>query len=352
MITDDTLREGLQTPGFSFTIDEKLKMAEILGNSGITRALVSYPSAHISEEEITRKIVERNYFKEVFGLGRTLELDIDKIYSTGANISLHLPFTLEDMDSILKAVRYASSKGRIVEVGLVDVTRFTDKELISLATKVSEAGADVIQLPDTKGLATPSRMRNIVELVKKNVSSMLEVHCHNDNGSSVANALAGIEAGADYVDCSIFGIGERNGITDLASIVSILELEGQKTGVNIKSLLKCYDFLHDLILEKIGPSLFDANFPVFGENTSVHTAGTHAASSRVFTGSKYSINVYTGKHMIKNILRTLNIDIPDDMLTKLVGMIKDISVSTGKSVNVEQISKMCRELIEDEKSIS
>ena len=349
MFTDDTLREGLQTPGFSFTIDEKLKMAELLGNSGITRALVSYPSAHSSEEETTRKIVERKYFREVFGLGRTLEADIERIYATGANISLHLPFTLEDLGSVLKAIRYASAKGRIVEVGLVDVTRYTDKELVSLAIKVSEAGADVIQLPDTKGLATPSRMRNIVELVKKNVSSQLEVHCHNDNGSSVANAWAGFESGADYVDCSVFGIGERNGITDIASIVRIMELDGRKTGINFPALAKCYEYIHDLILEKIGLSLFDANFPVFGENSSFHTAGTHAASSEVFTGSKYSINVYTGKHMIRNILRTLNLDMSDEMLTELVGMIKDLSVSTGRTVKVEQISKMSRELIEKNK---
>ncbi len=345
MITDDTLREGLQTPNFSYTIDEKLKLAKLLSDAGIRRALVSYPSAHSSEFEVTRKIVENRYFNETFGLGRTLERDIDRIDDTGANISLHLPFSLEDLDGVLRAIRYASTKEKTVEVGLVGVTKYDENELVKLATKVVEAGADVVQLPDTTGTATPSKMRNIVKAVKKNVEAKLEVHCHNDFGGSVANAMAGIEAGADLVDGTVFGLGERNGITDIASISGLLEREGYKTGVSIDALPEVYRYMENLILEKIGPSLFQSNFPVFGKNTNVHTAGTHAASSLVFTGKNYSVNVYTGKHMIRSILQSSQIELPDCALKTLVDSIKDLSVSTGKSITVEQINKMARELL-------
>ncbi len=345
MITDDTLREGLQTPNFSYTIDEKIKIAKLLSEAGIRRALVSYPSAHSSEFEVTRKIVENRYFDETFGLGRTLERDIDRIDDTGASISLHLPFSLDDLDGVLKAIRYASTKGKTVEVGLVGVTKYDENELIKLARKVVEAGADVVQLPDTTGLATPSRMMRIVKSVKNNIEAKLEVHCHNDFGGSVANAMAGIEAGADLVDGTVFGLGERNGITDIASISSLLEREGYKTGINQDALLEVYRYMENLILEKVGSSLFQSNFPVFGKNTSVHTAGTHAASSSVFAGSNYSVNVYTGKHMIRTILESSKIELPDSALKILVGSIKDLSVSTGKSITVEQINKMARELL-------
>ncbi len=94
MISDDTLREGLQTPGFALTIEEKLKIAELLHDTGIRRALVSYPSAHVSESIVTRKIVDGKYFEKTFALGRALKEDIDAI------VMLKFPlWILENMKS-------------------------------------------------------------------------------------------------------------------------------------------------------------------------------------------------------------------------------------------------------------
>ncbi|MGC8609489.1 MAG: hypothetical protein ACP5UV_06445, partial [Thermoplasmata archaeon] len=96
MIVEDTLREGLQTPGFAYTVDEKIIMAKELASAGIKRALVSYPPAHLSEYEVTKRIIDDHIFDEVYGLGRTVKEDVDMIAETGANISLHLPFTYHD----------------------------------------------------------------------------------------------------------------------------------------------------------------------------------------------------------------------------------------------------------------
>ena len=130
-ISDDTLREGLQAPGIAFTRSEKLKLASLVSAAGIKRALVSYPSAHVSEVEVTKEIVRANYFNEVFGLGRTLKEDVDTIYSTGANIALHLPFIIERLGEIEEVIRYASNSDRIVEVALVDVVQYSTEDLVS-----------------------------------------------------------------------------------------------------------------------------------------------------------------------------------------------------------------------------
>ena len=344
MITDDTLREGLQTPGISFTFNEKLKIATMLHAAGIRRGLVAYPSAHSSEVEITRKIVEERLFDETYGLGRTVKKDIDLIESTGANISLHLPFHLDGLDEIVEAVRYASRKGKLVEVAVVDIVQFSENELVKISKKISDAGADVIQLPDTRGSATPRKMKSLISSVIRNLDARVEVHCHNDHGGAVANSVAGAEVGADYVDTTIYGLGERNGIADTVSTISLLRDEGFGIDVNLKELGKLYEYLLELIFQKIGPTLFVNNFPVFGKNTTIHTAGTHAAFSSVFKGSNFSVNVYTGRSMIRNILDANGIQLEDIKLEKLVNRIKNNAVESGRAVSIKEIVKMSEEI--------
>lgn len=345
MITDDTLREGLQTPGISYSIDEKLKLARLLSEAGIRRALVAYPSAHSSEFYAAKRIVESGFFPETFALGRTVPSDIDAICETGSNISLHLPFRLEKLDQVADAIRYASKKGRTLEVAVVDVIHHTDKEIMDLTRMVVDAGANVVQLPDTTGTGNPSRIRSIIRMVKSVFDVEVEVHCHNDFGGSVANTMAGLEAGADHVDTTVMGIGERNGIADMASMISILKSEGFDVGVNIEKLKRAYDYVMNLILDKIGTDFFLDNRPVFGKNTGINTAGTHAAYSDVFTGGGVSVNVYTGKAMIREILKTAGKQIPDEKLPLLVEAVKTESVETGRTVRVDRILKIAEEFL-------
>ncbi len=343
MITDDTLREGLQTPGISFTIEEKLELAKIISQSGVKRALVSYPSAHRSEVEVTERIVKGKFFSETYALGRTLISDIDTIVGTGANISLHLPFRLENLDKVKEAITYASRMDRKLEVAVVDVIHHSDKEILDLVRMVSEAGAEVIQLPDTTGSGFPARMRSIIRLVKSIFDVEIEVHCHNDLGGAISNTIAGIEAGAEFADSTIYGIGERNGIADTASLVSLLEAQDLSTGIDLVKLEKAYDGVLELILKKIGYDFFVANRPVYGKNTAINTAGTHAAFSDVFSGGGVSVNVYTGKAMIREILESKGRHVDDKSLPALVNLIKDEAVSSGRAVTTEKIMKMAEE---------
>ena len=343
MITDDTLREGLQTPGISFTTEEKLNLARIISESGVKRALVAYPSAHSSEVEVTEKIVKERLFSETYALGRTVISDIDTIVDTGANISLHLPFRLENLHKVKEAINYASRKDRKLEVAVVDVIHHSDKEILDLVRMVSEAGADVIQLPDTTGSGFPARMRSIIRLVKSIFDVEVEIHCHNDMGGAISNTIAGIEAGAEFADTTIFGMGERNGIADTASLVSLLEAQDIATEVDLVKLENAYNSMMKLILEKIGYDFFVDNRPVYGKNTVINTAGTHAAFSDVFKGGGFSVNVYTGKAMIRDILESNGRSLDEESLHKLVKLIKDEAVNTGRTVGPEKILKMSEE---------
>ena len=343
MITDDTLREGLQAPGISFTIEEKLFLARIVSSYGIKCALVSYPSAHTSEIKITEKIVSDKIFREVFALGRTLKSDIDIIDSTGANISLHLPFRLENLDRIFEAVKYASTKGKIVEVSVVDVMKNTPDEIIKIARMAESAGADIIQLPDTTGSGTPKQIGRLFSMARSAIKCEIDAHCHNDRGLSVANAIAALENGADRIDTTIFGIGERNGITDVAPINRALEMDGIDTGLDSNSMRKAYESVLEIILRKVGPEFFMDNFPVNGRNIYINTAGTHVAYSDVFTGKEMSFNVYAGKSMINALLKSNGINLDESATTSLLKEVKDRAVISGKCITPGDIIKMAGE---------
>lgn len=345
MIVDDTLREGLQAPQMSYRTGEKLELARLFSEAGVSTALVSYPSAHSSEAIVAKKIVEENLFRETYGLGRTVQKDIDTIYETGANISMHLPFQFDGTDEIVNAVKYAATLGRKVEVAVVDVIQYNEEKLLKLCGRILSAGADVIQLPDTTGRATPGRFGRIISSVRSRFPhAELEVHCHNDSGMSVANAIAGLEAGADRVDTSVYGLGERNGITDEMTMASYFEKEGLEGGIDPAKLLPAYEYVLNLILEKIGSSFFQHNYPVTGRNVGIHTAGTHAAFSGVFQGEQFSVNVYTGKSMVRKILDVKNVSVTDDELREVVKRVKDRSVESGMPLRAEDIAEIAGEI--------
>lgn len=346
MISDDTLREGLQAPGMSLTIGEKLEIASLLSEAGLKTALVSYPSAHFSEIEVTRNIVDRKLFRETYGLGRTLEKDIDVIDSTGADIALHLPFKFDGTSEIVKAVRYASTKGRTLEVAVVDVIKYNQDLLYKLCGELVEAGTDILQLPDTTGMANPARFEQIISSIRKKFRDIeIEIHCHNDYGLSVTNVIAGIEAGADRVDTTVYGLGERNGITDQMVLASYLENSGIKSGIDLKKLSVVYDRVYELIINKMGPEFFSRNYPVVGGNVRVHTAGTHAAFSDVFHAEEFSVNVYTGKSMVRKILENSGISTTDEQLSMIVKRIKDEAVETGMALKTDEIRKIAGEIV-------
>lgn len=344
MITDDTLREGMQTPGFSFSPLEKIELAGLISGAGIKRALVSYPPAHKSEFDVTSDIVKKGYFSEVFGLGRTLKPDIDIIAETGANISLHLPFKIDNMDAIIENIKYACTKGKAVEIGFVDIDMFDINEIIKFCKKMEEIGVNAVQLPDTRGALDPGKIWNIIHSVKKETKIKIEAHCHNDHGMAVANSTSAISAGADYVDTTIFGTGERNGIADSITVAEYLARNDIEESINFDKLKTAYNYMYNLIVKKIGMKFFVDNLPVYGTNSGIQTAGTHVAYGSVFGEKNYSVNVYTGKKMIMEILKTNGVSYDDKNLEKIVMRIKDESATRGEVLTVNDIIRIAGEI--------
>lgn len=346
MITDDTLREGMQAPGMSFSVEEKKQLSQKIADCGIERILLSYPPAHKSESEIAKYVSSTHIFKRVYGLGRAIRKDIDIIHSTGCNISLHFPFVYDDLDDVFEAIKYAVSLDPYTEVSVVDITQYRLNELLKIIRKLSDIGVETIQLPDTMGKARPRLIGEIVRESKKASESKIEVHCHNDQGFSLSNAIAGIESGADFVDTTFLGIGERNGITDALSMTQYLMDNGFMERSSLDCMRKLTEEIRDMVVKKAGVSFFLNNIPNIGNNIITHTAGTHAAFSGVFGGENFSVNVYTGRSMMKRILASYKIDLGEDELSKLIDTLKTRSSDEGRVIPTDEIIEEARNYVQ------
>jgi len=342
MIIDDTLREGLQSPGVAFTQSEKMKLFELLSNAGIKRFIGGYPSAHRSEYDALSKMASAKR-ASIFGLGRTVNSDVDSIVETGANIALHIPTSISSLEDVTRVVKYASRYGREVEVSLVDISAYGADELVKIARMIADSGATTLQLPDTTGKMSPKGYFNSIAAVRKAVSCEISVHCHNDIGVAVLNSYMGYTAGATWIDTTILGLGERNGIADMASMVSTLHSSGVETKIDLEKLRVAYQYLTEILHSKPGSNLYEKRLPVFGEYLQYVVAGTHADDLK-FSQKGALVNVYCGRRLIRNILSSMGVEINDSSLSKLVEKVKDTSVERGICLTPTEVLGLYSEL--------
>lgn len=286
-IFDTTLRDGEQTPGLSFTLQEKIQIAQQLDKLGVDIIEAGMPIVSKGDYEACKQISKLGLNAEIIGLARINREDIDKVIECDmssihvfiATSDLHLKEKLkmtreQVLEAITEEVGYAKDHYSIVEFSAEDATRSDLKFLIKANLTAIEAGANRINIPDTVGTVTPAAYAYIISENKKAFPSdiRISVHCHDDFGLSAANTIAGIEAGASQAHCTILGIGERAGNVSMEKVVmSLYALYGIST--NIK-----YKFLYETakMLEKMTGFDIPPNFPLVGANAFRHESGIHA----------------------------------------------------------------------------
>jgi len=285
-ILDSTLREGEQGAGVSFTTRQRLQVAWMLDYFGVDAIEIS-PVVSPSHFESCREMVRAGLSAQIVAHARALRQDIDvllkcdagygAIYHSVSDIHLRYKLKVSFEEAVRRgvdAVEYAKSHGLRLRFTLEDASRTSPDRLIAYARAIEEAGADRISVPDTVGVMTPGGMYRLVRTVRESVSVPIDVHCHNDLGLSLANALAGLEAGADQVHVTVGGIGERSGITDLAQLsVALLVIYGVRLDVRTQMLRDLYDLVFGYLGFKPPPFM-----PLLGENAYKHKAGTHIAA--------------------------------------------------------------------------
>jgi homocitrate synthase NifV len=235
-IVDTTLRDGEQSPGIALGIEDKVKIARLLDELGVYEIEAGVPIISEAEEEgICRIIENKNKAKisvwsrmNISDVRRSIECkpDIIHIGTPVSYIQIYSKLKKNKgwvLKNILECVDTAKSQNVEVTVGLEDASRSDIGFLLSMIKELQNAGVDMIRIADTVGVLTPNRTKEMVETIREHSSIKIEMHIHNDLGMAVANSIVGAKAGADYIDCTLFGIGERTGNCNLHDFVHACE---------------------------------------------------------------------------------------------------------------------------------
>ncbi len=376
-IFDTTLRDGEQTPGVSFTHSEKMHIAEKLDEAGVSVIEAGFPINSKPEEKAVKDIVGMGLSAKVCALARVKEEDIEAAAGCGVDIihvfvstsDLHLKYQLRKsrkdvLEMARKAVLSVKDRGMKCLFSPMDATRTEFGYLVDVCRAVRDAGADMINIPDTVGAISPPAMKGFIERIKSEIDIPIAVHCHNDFGLAVANSIAGVEGGADQVQVSVNGLGERAGNADLAQVaVSLEALYGVRTGIKTEKLSELSSAVERFSMINLPP-----NFPLLGKNAFAHESGIHAhaviennacfepiPASMVGQKSRIVIGKHTGKHAVREILKNMGYKLSENQVMKVVEKVKTLAEKQKKIVEDDVIAiadDVAGELKDDEKIVS
>ncbi len=288
-ILDSTLREGEQHPGVSFTTKQRIQIAWMLDSFGVDQIEIS-PVVSPDHYQATRTIIKQGLRADILAHVRAIKSDIDVAIDCGAtwiatymgisdiHLSAKLKINREDAKSrALEVADYIRSHGLKSRFTMEDASRTDPSFLIDMCKEMNKRGIERISIPDTVGIMNPRGMYNLVKMIYDNIDrskSSLDVHCHNDIGLALANALAGCEGGADQIHTSIDGLGERTGIPALAETAVALTLIYKSSNDfrlhMLKDLSKTISEYTDLEVPE--------SKPIVGDSAYKHKAGTHLAA--------------------------------------------------------------------------
>jgi 2-isopropylmalate synthase len=295
IVFDTTLRDGEQSPGCSMNLNEKLQMALKLQQLGVDIIEAGFPIASEGDFAAVKAVARECRNVTVAALCRTAEQDVaraaealagaarPRIHTFVATSDIHLEHKLkktraEVIEMTRAAVRQARNYTDEVEFSAEDATRSDINYLCDVLNVAVEAGASILNIPDTVGYTTPTEFSSMVQQVRERVvrdrDVVISVHCHNDLGLAVANSLAAIEAGARQVECTINGIGERAGNASLEEIVMALRVRADRlpfeTRIDTTELYPASQLLSSIVGFDVQP-----NKAVVGRNAFAHEAGIH-----------------------------------------------------------------------------
>ncbi|VEN75056.1 2-isopropylmalate synthase [Candidatus Desulfarcum epimagneticum] len=294
-IFDTTLRDGEQSPGVSMNTGEKLRLAAQLEKLGVDVLEAGFPAASPGDFEAVSRIAGKMKRARVAALCRIKKSDIDKaweavrhaekprVHTFIATSDIHMASKLkmsrdQVLSAIVEGVRYARSLAENVQFSAEDASR-SDRDFLCRAIEAAiEAGASVVNLPDTVGYATPVEFGDLFKHVFRRVPNIgraiLGAHCHNDLGLATANTLAAIQAGARQAEVTVNGIGERAGNASLEEVVMAIRTRGDHIPVQTRveaSLI----YPTSRLVSMIAGIIVQPNKAVVGANAFSHEAGIH-----------------------------------------------------------------------------
>ncbi len=360
-IWDETLRDGEQSPTVYLTLDEKIHLAKIMDDIGVKLIAVGFPAVSESEKNIVKTIVNENLRKStILGIARPRRDDIDACIDADLEeIVVFMPISpifrktlkqteKDQLEKIRTAIQYAKENGLKVNWVSEDGTRCDFEHLKNVFMTAIYAGAERIVLGDTVGVLTPCSTRYLMTRIRKEVLEPLKekiymgIHTHNDFGMAVANTITGVIQGCEYPHTCINGYGERAGNAALDEVVMNLYRLGINTGIKLNLLPELSE-----VCEKYFCKPLSQYKPIVGDYAFSHESGLHIAAILAHPLTYEPINprivgrrrkFYLGKFSgsksimaaLQSKIKVLDLDIPEDIIRKIVTEVKVKHESTSK----------------------
>jgi 2-isopropylmalate synthase len=377
-IFDTTLRDGEQSPGFSMKTDEKIRMARQLAKLGVDIIEAGFPISSRGDLEAVQAVAREVRDVPIAALARAKKLDIDaavealkpaaasRLHIFLATSDLHLQVKLnmtrdQALEAIGSMIRYGRQQVAEVEFSAEDAGRTDIDYLCQVCKTAVDAGATILNLPDTVGYAVPEEygemFRRVREFLGDAQGVTLSAHCHDDLGLAVANSLAAIRAGVRQIECTINGIGERAGNASLEEIAVALAVRKESfsvtTNIKLEHLFPASRMLTEITGAQVAP-----NKAVVGANAFAHEAGIHQ-DGIIKNPSTYEIispetvgvpsrSLVMGKHSGRNALRVslrdLGFEATDAELAEIYRRVTALA-DESKSVRPRDILGIAHEVI-------
>ncbi|MCP1392404.1 MAG: 2-isopropylmalate synthase [Euryarchaeota archaeon] len=355
-IFDTTLRDGEQTPGVSLTPEEKIIIARQLDKLGVNVIEAGFPVSSRGDFEAVRMIANEGLAAEVCGLSRiirkdidaSLDAEVDMVHVFVSTSDIQIQHTIkksrqEIVEQSVGAVEYVKDHGRVCLFSAMDATRTPLPFLKEIFGAVEGAGCDIINIPDTVGVAIPTIFYTMVKEICSSTKNMVvDVHCHNDFGLAVANSLAAFEAGAREVQVAANGLGERAGNANLAETVMCLHsMYGAETSINTPYLVETAK-----LVERLSEVRISRTAPIVGDNAFAHESGIHShgvlersdtfepgimTPEMVGHRRRIVLGKHTGRHAVRQSLEEMGYGPNESQLQEILERVKDLG-DKGKCV--------------------
>jgi 2-isopropylmalate synthase len=373
-VLDSTLREGEQTPGVYFDGHIKTAIADLLSRIGVGIIEAGHPAVTEQIRDAVSHLAHRGLRPLIGAHARSLESDVELALECGVSF-LGVFYCVSDqrlegnqvslstaVERIAAVIRFArnQSPNLLIRYTPEDAVRSPFANVLTAARAAVEAGADIISIADTTGYMIPGSPRNMYDFVRRlreelgssNLHPRIAVHCHNDRGLALANALDGYRAGATIIDASVLGLGERAGIVDLATLLTVLRHDfGEGGDWNLTLLPQLYE-----LVSRYAGIPIPANSPVMGGNAFTHCAGIHTqAATRnplhyqslppelVGRRSQIALDHMSGLSSIRACLKEIGEEGDEDLKRLLLRKVKEVG-QTGRTVDLHELSLLVQSL--------
>ncbi len=358
-IDDTTLRDGEQTAGVVFSNHEKIRIAQLLDQVGVAQIEAGIPAMGGDEKAVIKEIASLGLRASVLGWNRAVISDIqhsvdcgvDAVAISVATSDIHIEHKLKKdrrwvIDSVVKSIKFAKEHGLYVSVNAEDGSRADFDYMVEFGLAAKEAGADRLRFCDTIGVLDPFQTFSVIRGLKKAIGIEIEMHTHNDFGMATANALAGIKAGATWVNTTVNGLGERAGNAALEEVVMAMKYLGHiELGFKTEMFRELSEYVARASARTI--PIWKA---IVGTNVFAHESGIHAdgviknpKTYEVFSPEEVGLErqLVIGKHSgsasIMNKFKEFGVDLDPAAAQEILTEVRRVAVELKRSLFDKEI---------------